>query len=116
VSVATGGTQGDDNSYAPRMSADGRYVVFYSYASTLVAGDTNGWADVFVHDRDDGARRRGSAWRRTGTEGDWDSSEPAISADGRYVVFSRGPAPGGGRHQQLSDVFVHDRATGPRRG
>ena len=31
------------------MSADGRFVAFYSYANNLVPGDTNGTTDVFVH-------------------------------------------------------------------
>jgi len=31
-------------------SADGRYVAFYSFASNLVSGDTNGYTDVFVHE------------------------------------------------------------------
>lgn len=54
VSVATGGTQGDGNSYSTTstsLSADGRYVAFISIASNLVVGDTNGTEDVFVHDR-----------------------------------------------------------------
>src|SRR5262249_52403687 len=38
-------------SSSPSISADGRYVVFYSYASDLVSGDTNVSADVFLRDR-----------------------------------------------------------------
>jgi len=38
----------------PAISADGRYVAFRSDASSLVAGDTNGVTDVFVHDRGTG--------------------------------------------------------------
>jgi Tol biopolymer transport system component len=48
VSVASDGTQGDSYSFGSSISADGRYVAFASYASNLVPGDTNGWADVFV--------------------------------------------------------------------
>lgn len=51
VSVASDGTQGDGESQLPSISADGRYVAFASEASNLVPGDTNGWSDVFVHDR-----------------------------------------------------------------
>jgi Tol biopolymer transport system component len=50
VSVASDGTQGNDSSFWPSISADGRYVAFSSYASNLVDGDTNGWEDIFVHD------------------------------------------------------------------
>ena len=32
------------------ISADGRHVVFISFASNLVPGDTNGVYDVFVRD------------------------------------------------------------------
>jgi Tol biopolymer transport system component len=61
VSVASDGTQGNGhspdylfgqaNSSPPSLSADGRYATFNSQASTLVAGDTNGKADIFVRDR-----------------------------------------------------------------
>ena len=43
VSVASDGTQGNGDSTAPSISADGRYVAFQSVASNLVPGDTNGY-------------------------------------------------------------------------
>ncbi len=52
VSVASDGTEGNDWSEVPSISADGRFVAFRSSASNLVGGDTNGRTDVFVHDRD----------------------------------------------------------------
>ncbi|MBN1195220.1 MAG: PD40 domain-containing protein [Methanomicrobiaceae archaeon] len=51
VSVASDGIQGNGDSGAPDISADGRYVIFVSKADNLVEGDTNGYADIFVHDR-----------------------------------------------------------------
>jgi Tol biopolymer transport system component len=48
VSVSSTGQQGNDSSYDPAISADGRYVAFASFATNLVAGDTNGDLDVFV--------------------------------------------------------------------
>jgi Tol biopolymer transport system component len=48
VSVAGAGSQANDDSFRPAISANGRYVAFYSYASNLVAGDTNHAADVVV--------------------------------------------------------------------
>ncbi len=48
VSQASSGTVGNGRSDHPRISADGSTVVFYSRASNLVAGDTNGAPDVFV--------------------------------------------------------------------
>jgi Tol biopolymer transport system component len=48
ASVSSAGVEGDANSFGPSISADGRFVAFYSAASTLVGGDTNGFMDVFV--------------------------------------------------------------------
>ena len=51
VSVDSLGGQGNDFSGSPSISADGRHVAFYSEATNLVPGDTNGATDIFVHDR-----------------------------------------------------------------
>ena len=54
VSVGPGGAQGDGPSafgQVPAISGNGRSVAFQSYATNLVAHDTNGKADIFVHDR-----------------------------------------------------------------
>src|SRR5438132_49617 len=58
VSVASDGTQGNKASSYPALSADGRFVAFDSDATNLVAGDTNGATDVFVHDRQTGTTER----------------------------------------------------------
>src|SRR5205809_6001727 len=59
VSVASGGTtEGNDTSLGSALSADGRFVAFDSAATDLVAGDTNGVSDVFVHDRQTGTTER----------------------------------------------------------
>jgi hypothetical protein len=58
VSITSAGAQAGSPSLHPSISADGRYVAFISYASNLVAGDTNGAADVFVPDRQTGATER----------------------------------------------------------
>jgi hypothetical protein len=50
VSVGSSGAQSNGNSYGPAINADGRYVDFWSTASNLVAGDTNGFHDVFLRD------------------------------------------------------------------
>jgi Tol biopolymer transport system component len=87
VSVATGGAQGNAASYDPSaISADGRFVAFYSFASNLVAGDTNGFADIFVRDRQNGATARVSV-ATDGTQGNNASHIPSLSADGRSVAF-----------------------------
>jgi Tol biopolymer transport system component len=52
VSVGPAGQQANGPSkWPPSISADGRFVAFYSSASNLVAGDTNDSPDVFVRDR-----------------------------------------------------------------
>src|SRR2546428_10889153 len=63
VSVQTSGAQaigGTYGSYYQSISADGRYVLFWSDATNLVPGDTNGTWDVFLHDRQTGVSDRGS--------------------------------------------------------
>src|SRR2546429_3008796 len=51
VSVDSAGSQADGESSSPAISADGRFVAFVSFATILVAGDSNGRGDVFVRDR-----------------------------------------------------------------
>jgi len=112
VSVASDGSQGNDWSDYLSISADGRFVAFESFASNLVPGDTNGWEDVFVHDRATGVTERVSV-ASDGTQGDAASFGGSMSADGRFVAFgslASNLVPGGANG--WGDVFVHDRATG----
>ena len=89
ISVATDGTQADGWSDAPAISGDGRWIVFRSAASNLVADDTNGTSDVFLWDRDTGTTSRVSV-ATDGTQADGWSDLPAISADGRWVSYRSG--------------------------
>ena len=50
ISVDSAGNQGNRDSYNPSISADGRFVAFYSEASNIVPGDTNNSYDTFVRD------------------------------------------------------------------
>ncbi len=87
VSLGPNGRQGNNFSYGPVLSADGRFVAFDSEASNLVPGDTNGAEDVFIRDRRTGATRRVSV-STGGGQGNGDSTGfPALSADGRFVAF-----------------------------
>ena len=109
VSVDSLGTQGNGESDYPAISADGRYVAFVSVATNLVAGDTNGFSDVFVHDRQSGVTERVSV-DSTGTEAKWSALHPSISADGRYVAFdSHATNLVPGDLNGWPDVFLHDR-------
>ena len=108
VSVDSDGVQGDSDSLWPAISADGRYVVFLSTADNLVAGDTNSFADIFVHDMVLGTTSVVSI-DAAGDFGDGDSSLPAISADGRYIAFSSAADNlVNGDGNGANDVFVYD--------
>src|SRR5690348_12630927 len=78
VSVSSGGALGNNGSQDPAISADGRYVAFTSAPANLVAGDTNGKLDVFVHDRQTGLTERVSV-SQSGNQLNGISDSPAIS-------------------------------------
>jgi uncharacterized repeat protein (TIGR01451 family) len=116
VSVSSTGAQGNNNSggfmSSPAISADGRYVAFTSWASNLVANDTNGWDDIFVHDRWTGQITRVSV-DSAGNQGNYPSGFASISAAGRYVAFmSFASNLVAGDTNGAKDIFVHDRTTG----
>jgi cold shock CspA family protein len=112
ISVASDGTQGNDASVEPSISATGRFVAFTSFGSSLVSGDTNGASDVFVHDRQTDQTTRVSV-ASDGSQGDEFSDAPSISSNGRYVAFfSLASNLVSGDTNGTGDVFVHDRATG----
>jgi Tol biopolymer transport system component len=112
VSVSSAEAEGNDGSSYPSISADGRYVAFDSDATNLVPEDTNGASDVFVRDRLAGTTERVSV-SSAEAEGNSDSLEPSISADGRYVAFaSYATNLVEGDNNGVWDVFVRDRLTG----
>jgi Tol biopolymer transport system component len=109
VSISSGGVQGDNHSIESSISADGRFVAFESHATTLIAGDTNGVRDVFVRDRKLHKTRRVSI-STGGVQGDGDSFESSISADGRFLAFrSDATTLVSGDTNGVTDVFVRDR-------
>ena len=112
ASTDANGSQGNDHSYSPSMSADGRYVAFASGASNLVPGDTNGTYDIFVRDLQTGATSRVST-DVNGVEGNNNSYGASLSADGRYVAFASSasnlvPGDTNGTY----DIFVRGLQTG----
>ncbi len=94
VNVGSAGQQANDDSLGPAaISVDGRYVAFWDYATNLVAGDTNGYPDVFVRDRVAATTERvnvSSSGQQTTYEQDGYGWSVAISADGRCVAFCSG--------------------------
>ncbi|TSD87589.1 hypothetical protein FFK22_016515 [Mycobacterium sp. KBS0706] len=112
VTVATDGTQANDYSDQAAISGNGRYVVFQSAATNLVADDTNGEVDVFLRDLQTDTTVRVST-SGAGVQGDAASVNADISSDGRYVVFvSKASNLVAGDDASSYDVFVKDMQTG----
>jgi hypothetical protein len=86
VSVATGGAGITGLAQGGTVSADGRFVAFWSDAATLVPGDSNNVYDCFVHDRQTTTTSRVST-SASGLQGRSQSNEPVIAAGGAHVVF-----------------------------
>ena len=112
VSVASDGTEGNNNSHSEAISSSGRFIIFTSLAPNLVPGDTNGTDygfDVFVHDRQTGTTERVSIGPN-GEQSTVGSGHPSISADGRFVAFYSS-SPNWHNDNSSSDVYVRDRFT-----
>jgi cysteine-rich repeat protein len=115
VSVDSQGKESNSPSFAPAISADGRYVAYQSFATNLVSGDSNAAGDIFVHDRQTGAVERVSV-DSAGAQGIgvfFGADAPSISGDGRFVGFQSVfanlvPSDTNG----VQDVFVRDRLVG----
>jgi Tol biopolymer transport system component/DNA-directed RNA polymerase specialized sigma24 family protein len=115
-------TQANAASYAPAISGDGRFVAFTSEASNLTPGDTNGYADVFLFDRQTVALVLLSI-RPDGEQANGPSGGASLSADGRFVTFVSWatnlvdgvePACEGGR-RACAQVYLLDRQSGELR-
>jgi Tol biopolymer transport system component len=91
VSVSSDGEEGDFDSGSiarcPAVSGDGRHVAFESAATNLVPGDTNGWNDIFVYDRETHRTRRVSI-SSSRAQANNDCAGPSISFDGHCFAFS----------------------------
>ncbi len=115
VSVSSAGDFGNNSSFIHRLSEEGRYVVFESFADNLVPGDSNGTSDVFLHDLELGTTELvsralpGSA----AASGNGLSLAPDLSADAQLVVWASAaddlvPADTNGSW----DIFLWDRVAG----
>jgi cysteine-rich repeat protein len=129
LSVDVGGGDANGRSGNPSISADGRFAVFDSDACDLIpgdcvtTGDTNGFTDVFLRDRDadeDGIFDEPGAATTVrvsvdsaGAEGRGPSYDAEISADGAVIVFTSGAANlVAGDTNSFNDVFAYEGATG----
>jgi len=111
INVSSNGEQANGDSSSPALSADGRYVTYYSFATNLVPGDTNKTADIFVYDTQTGKTTRVSV-DSYGKQANNYGDSPAISGDGRYIAFESDAAnlvPGDTNKKR--DIFVYDMLT-----
>ncbi len=105
ITRGIGGAAPNGPSANPDVSADGRFVVFDSSATNLVAGDTAGKRDVFRHDR-----LTGETVALSKTHNSWgnqDSAKPSVSQDGAVVAFESAATNFGGFDTNFkTDVYV----------
>ena len=112
--VSRAGAPADGNSFDADISADGRYVVFQTFATNLVPGDANGPdGDIVLFDAQTGGLTLVSRRGLAGVQGDDESFAPTISADGTKVAFgSRATNLVGNDTNGKADIFVRDVVTG----
>lgn len=122
VSVATNGSQANDHlDLLPAIDYAGRIVAFTSFATDLVANDTNGEADVFIRDTCAGVAGCTPSTSRVsigadGSQANGGSTDPAVSGDGRFIAFdslATNLVPGGTNAPK--SVFVRDTCLGTSR-
>lgn len=108
ITLGVGGSEANGASFVEDVTPDGRYIVFSSVASNLVADDTNNRRDVFVYD----TLVETTTLVSQNTSGDLangDSNEASISDDGRFVCFtSEATNLVVGDSNGVSDVFRRD--------
>ncbi len=112
ASVDSSGVEGNARSELAAISPDGTWVAFESDATNLVAGDTNGARDVFLHELATGVTLRVSV-ATGGAQANGASGYASVSTNGLTVVFQSDAtnlvavdANG------ATDVFRYERATG----
>ena len=111
VSVDSAGQLSNGHSITPSISANGRFVAFVSSATNLVPFLFNDTMRVYVHDRQTGSTTLVST-TSIGVPINEDSSNPSISADGRYIAYESDSSfivdDDTNGH---ADIFVYDRLT-----
>ncbi|GIK66102.1 MAG: hypothetical protein BroJett018_38960 [Chloroflexota bacterium] len=113
ISTNSDGIKGNDGSFRPSITGDGRYVTFQSYATNLVNNDANNLMDVFVHDRQTNSTTRVSVATGGAEAIGGRSVAPDFAANGRYVSFtSLASNLVMGDTNNTDDTFVHDLQTG----
>ena len=101
------------NDAASPMSADGRFVVFQSYASNLVCGDNSDFSDIYLYDRQAGDGHL--VWISKAADGgsnEGDSYRPIISPDGKFVIFTSNAGLVASDTNDLPDTYVWEQGVG----
>lgn len=114
-----GATQANGPSSYPSLSADGNHITYTSYASNLVAGDTNGEEDLFWYDVVNDVTERVNV-DSVGTEatyaGNWWSARSrwAVMSDDGQKVFFQSAASNlvAGDSNGVTDIFMRDMQAG----
>jgi len=107
ISVGMNGEASNEESRAPAVSYDGRYIAFQSMASNLVPNDENGRLDIFLYDANTQVMTRVSQ-NSEGEGGDGNSRRPQISPTGEFVVFQSGAANlVAGDTNNVDDIFLY---------
>jgi len=114
VSVRSNGAQGNNGSFSAAISPNARYVTFSSAASNLVPNDSNGVADVFVHDRNNKKTRRVSV-ASNGAQANNVSQLSDVSDNGVVVFASFATNLVPGDTNGVWDAFAHRIGNGQTR-
>ncbi len=112
ISLSESGSQADDQSVDPSISADGKWVSFTSYAKNLHSSDTNSVSDIYLYDRESNSIEfvsRG-AGNMVST---YPSQKSTLSGDGRFMVFQSGARNWSASDKnQVDDIYLYDRQLG----
>ncbi|MFJ2867630.1 TolB family protein [Kitasatospora sp. NPDC087314] len=113
VSVGLNGAAPDNQAWSKAISADGRYALFTSWATNLVAQPAKSGRDAYVRDLRTGRTERINL-SADGSALDGFTDYVAINADGRYVAFDSDAANvvPGMQVQGRDEVYLRDRRTG----
>lgn len=111
VSVSTAGAQADGGNAVSALSADGRYVLFDSRATTLVGGDTNHALDGFIRDTVNSTTTRVTV-KADGSQVSSDTHAWDLSNDARFVAFTSVAKYTADDLNADDDAYVKDLTTG----
>ena len=109
ASLSSAGAEANGYCNKPSISGDGRFVVFLSSATTLVAGDTNGYRDAFVRDLQTNQTSLVSV-SSSGVQANANIYNPQITEDGNFIVYETSASNlVADDTNGATDIFLYDR-------